>query len=327
MGTRVLAGVIAAWVAGTGCASAQGAPAASVRATEGMELARPGVTLRGTLEVPAGRGPHTVALIIAGSGPTDRDGNSPAMGGANNSLKMLAEGLAAEGIASLRYDKRGIGSSAVPGMSEADLRFTTYSDDAAAWVEALRKDPRFNRVVIIGHSEGALLGTLAAQKGGVDKLVLVAGGGRPIGDILREQLKGQLQAAPALYQQADSIMRELEAGRAVTNVPAAFQSLFRPAIQPYMISWLPLDPAAEVARADIPTLVVQGTTDIQVNAADADRLGAAGPKVRKVMVEGMNHVLKLVSGTREQQIPSYSDPSLPIAPELLTSIVAFIRSK
>lgn len=317
---RLGMGIGAIVVAG-GCASAQASQAVSTRSTEEVTLSAPGATLHGTLEVPAGPRPHTVALIIAGSGPTDRNGNSPLLGGPNNSLKMLAEGLAAEGIASLRYDKRGIGASATPGMTEGALRFTTYSDDAAAWIEQLRKDPRFDRIVVIGHSEGALLGTLAAQKGGVDRLVLIAGGGRPIGAILREQLRAN---APALYTQADSIIRELEAGREVANVPAPLMSVFRPSIQPYMISWLPLDPAAEVARADIPTLVVQGSTDLQVNAADADLLGAAGPKVKKVTIDGMNHVLKMVSGTLQQQLPSYGDPALPLAPPLIPEILAFI---
>lgn len=267
--------------------------------------------------------PWPVALIIAGSGPTDRDGNSPLLSGANNSLSLLAEGLAAECIASLRYDKRGVAASMTFGMREEDLRFTTYADDAAAWLRRLQGDAHFDDVVVVGHSEGATLGTLAARAGGADAVVLVAGAGRPIGEILREQLARQL--TPALYAQADSTLRELEAGRAVGDPPPMLHALFRPSVQPYLISWVGVDPVAELAALDMPALVVWGTTDVQAARADADRLGAADDDVRLVVIEGMNHVLKPVPADAAAQTASYSDPTLPLAPELVPAIATFIH--
>ena len=101
-------------------------------ARDTITLDTPTGAIAGTLLIPSGNGPFALVVIIAGSGPTDRDGNSPLLPGANNSLKLLAEGLADRGVASLRYDKRGVAASAKAMVSEADLRFNTYADDAAA---------------------------------------------------------------------------------------------------------------------------------------------------------------------------------------------------
>ena len=299
-------------------ATAHAAP--QERIEENVEVAVANAVLHGTLLVPAQPAARVVALIIAGSGPTDRNGNSPLLPGPNNGLKMLAEGLADAGIASLRYDKRGIGASRATG-NEADLRFTTFSDDAAAFIRLLQRDKRFSKVVVIGHSEGALLGTIAARETNADGVILLAGAGRPIAEAIREQLKA---GAPALAEPAGRIMQELMAGRTVADVPPSLMMLFRPSVQPYMISWLPLDPRDELARVRAPRLVIQGTTDVQISVADARRLAEAGG-VQLELIDGMNHVLKHASGTpQEQMSKSYGDPSLPLAAELLPAIVRFI---
>jgi pimeloyl-ACP methyl ester carboxylesterase len=311
-----------------GCATTQQARVQTVAVApmeQEVTLAQPGGTIHGTLLLPAAAGKMPVALIIAGSGPTDRDGNSPLLAGKNNSLRYLAEGLAARGVASVRYDKRGIGASVFTGFTEKDLKFTNYSDDAAAWIAQLRKDARFNKVIVIGHSEGAMLGTIAAHQANADGLILIAGAGRPIGEVLREQLRNN---APALVDVAEPVLKELEAGHTVATVPPALVSLFRPSIQPYMISWLPLDPKTELARVKAPRLVVQGTTDVQASVADAQRLATADKSVQLELIDGMNHILKMASGTAAQQMASsYGDPALPIAPRLMDVIIRFIDAK
>src|SRR6476469_1360645 len=115
--------------------------------------------LFGTLMLPANFSKGPVALIIAGSGPTDRNGNNPVM--KNESLRMLAQGLATHAIASLRYDKRGIAESKAAMKGEANLRFEDYIKDAQDWIDLLKKDKRFTKVVVIGHSEGSLIGMVA----------------------------------------------------------------------------------------------------------------------------------------------------------------------
>jgi alpha-beta hydrolase superfamily lysophospholipase len=121
-------------------------------------------TLQGTLDLPNGTSPCPVVVIVAGSGPTDRDGNQPLM--KNDSLKLLGQALAAKGIAALRYDKRGIAESAAAASKEEDLRFETYVTDVVQWVIWLRQNRRFLRVGLIGHSEGSLIGMLAPTRSG-----------------------------------------------------------------------------------------------------------------------------------------------------------------
>ncbi|MEA2341920.1 MAG: uncharacterized protein QOF63_89 [Thermoanaerobaculia bacterium] len=281
-------------------------------------------TLHSTLLLPKDTTkPMPIVLLISGSGPTDRNGNSPMLKGKNNSLLMLAEGLASNGIASLRYDKRGVGESASAMVAEADLRFDTYVDDALSWCEQFRKDKRFTAVIIAGHSEGSLIGMLAAKRCNADGFVSISGAGRAAADILRTQLAGKLP--PELATQSDAILKNLEAGKTTENPPPQLDAIYRPSVQPYMISWFRYDPAKWIAALTVPVLIVQGTTDLQVTVDDAKLLAAANPKAKLLLIEGMNHVLKEVPDDRDKQIASYSNPDLRLAPEFLVSVVDFVR--
>jgi pimeloyl-ACP methyl ester carboxylesterase len=291
---------------------------------DSVSLVTPTGTIYGTLEVPAGKGPFPLVVIIAGSGPTDRNGNSPMLPGKNNSLELLAADLRDRGIASVRYDKRGIGESAKAIVSEADLRFDMYADDAAAWVRQYRGDPRFTTITIVGHSEGSLLGMLAAQHSPTDGYVSLEGAGRPADQVLREQLSKQLP--PALLGEANSTLDTLLAGHTVPNPPQALAALFRPSVQPYLISWLRVNPQMEIALLTIPVLIVQGTLDAQVPESDAKLLAAAQPKAKLLVIQGMNHVFKQVPADAASQRNSYSDPSIPDAPELIDGVASFVKS-
>jgi uncharacterized protein len=293
-------------------------------AEEPIDLVTPTGTIHGTLLRPAGTGAVPVALLIAGSGPTDRDGNSAMLPGPNNSLKLLAEGLAQQGIATVRYDKRGVAASATAITREADLRFDHYTDDAVAWINKLKADPRFSRVSVIGHSEGSLIGIRAARVGGAASFVSLAGVGRRASDVLRGQLRPQLPAA--LWAESERVLAALEAGRTTDSVPQPLAALYRPSVQPYLISWFAYDPAREIAQLTVPVLIAQGTTDMQVGVPDAQALKAAKPNAELLIVEGMNHVLKLVPADPARQQASYSDPALPVAPQLLERVVAFLKT-
>jgi pimeloyl-ACP methyl ester carboxylesterase len=276
-------------------------------------------SLKGTLTVPADPEKIPVVLIIAGSGPTDRDGNNPVM--TNNSLKMLAEGLVENGIASLRFDKRGIAASGSAASKEEDLLFETYVEDVEKWAALLKEDPRFGELIILGHSEGSLIGMIAARRIEADKFISIAGVGRPAADILREQLSGQ---PPAITAMTGPILDTLEMGQTIDNVNPMLNSLFRPSVQPYLISWFRYKPAEELAKLSCPVLIVQGTTDIQVKLKDAELLAEANPRSEKVVLEGMNHVLKNAPADRMANLGTYSDPSLPIKEGLIHALVSFI---
>jgi pimeloyl-ACP methyl ester carboxylesterase len=237
---------------------------------------------------------------------------------------MLADGLAERGIASLRYDKRGIAASRAAMTSESDLRFNHFIEDAGAWIKQLREDKRFSTITVIGHSEGSLIGMVAAGEAGADGYVSLEGAGRKAQDLLAEQLKPQLP--PEIFAQTESALAELSAGTIPKSTPPMLAALFRPSVMPYLVSWFKYDPAAEVGKLSIPVLIVQGTTDIQTTMTDAKALAAGNPAAKFLEIEGMNHILKEVSGDRMAQIPKYSDPSLPVMPKLLDEIATFIKS-
>ncbi|MEO5579387.1 MAG: alpha/beta fold hydrolase [Gemmatimonadaceae bacterium] len=297
-------------------------PVAAVATQEAATLTTATGDILGTLQLPAGRFPVPVVLIIAGSGPTDRDGNTPALPGKNNSLKMLAEGLAGRGIASLRYDKRGIAGSRSAAGEEQDLRFTHYVDDATAWAKTLRADERFSTVTIAGHSEGSLIGMVAAREAGVDGYVSIAGAGRKPAEIIIEQLTGQVP--PELLRQSQRVLAQLSRGETPDSVPPSLFALFRPSVQPYMMSWFRFSPTDEIARLTIPVLIIQGTTDLQITEKDARLLAAANPAARYTAIEGMNHVMKISPADRQEQMKVYGDSTLPVVPRLVDEIGTFV---
>lgn len=274
----------------------------------------------GTLTLPAAAPPFPVVLIIAGSGPTDRNGNSgPQL--QSDTYKLLAAALAKDGIASVRYDKRGVGAS-VTAIAESNLRFGMYVGDAVAWVKMLLADKRFSNVTIAGHSEGALIGTIAAEEAPVHALVLLEGAGRPAPTVLREQFKHNLP--PLLGAKADAILTQLQSEHTVADTPPELASLFRPSVQPYLISWFKYDPAAELAKVRVPVTIVQGTGDIQVTMTDANALQKALPSAKLIVVDGMNHMLKYSPDHSSMQavMKGYADPMLPVEPRVVNAVEA-----
>lgn len=276
--------------------------------------------LEGTLLIPETDKVIPVAFIIAGSGPTDRDGNNPMM--KNNSLKMLASELSNNEIASLRYDKRGIANSKNAGLKESDLRFENYIEDAEGWIDFLKQDNRFGDIIVIGHSEGSLIGMIASQQENVAKFISIAGPGQSADKTITEQLKSQ---PPIVLEQSSPILNKLVQGETVENVPPMLNSLFRPSVQPYMISWFKYDPQKEIAKLEKPVLIIQGSTDIQVSVKDAEKLAKANQNAGKQIIKGMNHIMKEAELDRQKNIQTYNQPELPLIPELIKVIVDFIK--
>jgi hypothetical protein len=236
---------------------------------------------------------------------------------------MLAEGLANQGYASVRFDKRGVGDSAAVAKTESALRFETNVDDAAAWLKMLKADTRFSDVVVLGHSEGSLIAMLAAQQVPVSALVSVAGAGSNLADVLRQQLYGKLP--PDLVKPNEEILQALQAGKTTASVPPALQFLYRESVQPYLISLYRYTPVQEIRKLTMPVLILQGDTDIQVDRSQAEALKAAKPDAELHIISGMNHVLKIVPADAKKQMASYFDPTLPISPELIRHLSAFLQ--
>lgn len=285
-----------------------------------------GGLLAGTLTLPAASTTEAV-LIFSGSGPTDRDGNSRSLPGRNDCLRMLANALARGGIASLRFDKRGVGASVA--TPEQELRLETYVKDGQHWLERLADMGPFRRISIVGHSEGALIGALVAARVPVAGYVSLEGAGRTAQETLLRQLRSQLSGP--LMEAIEEVVASLAAGRTVDPLPdvvathPVVSAVFRTSVQPYLASWFRYDPAAVLADLDTPVLIVQGQHDLQVGIDDADRLVAASPRARLLLVEGMNHVLKEVPDDRAANVAAYGRPDLGLAPRLVPGLLDFLR--
>ncbi|MGE7022484.1 alpha/beta hydrolase [Solibacillus cecembensis] len=285
---------------------------------EMVDVAVEGGKLKAALQLPTDT-PKALAIIVAGSGPTNKDGN--AMGMTTNSYKMLAEGLAEKGIASLRYDKRGIGDNTSLMNDPTALIIDDFANDVASIVQYAHNDLRFSEVHIIGHSEGALLASIAAQQQPVESIILLAGAGRTIDEVILEQLSAQLP--PSLLEESQSIFSTLKLGQTVDSFNDELQSLFAKTAQPYLISWLKYNPVTELENANTKKYVLQGTTDLQVSIADAEKLGNVADEV--ILIEEMNHLLKKAPLNRVENLATYTNAELSLHPDVLPIIVGLIE--
>ena len=291
-----------------------------------MEVPGPNGPLQGTF-VDAGKG-APVAVIVPGSGPTDRNGNNP-MGVTAAPYRLLAEALAAKGISTVRIDKRGMFGSkgAIPDANKVTI--ADYAADARAWAKAAAAKAGTKCAWLIGHSEGGLIAlTAGQQRDGICGVVALAAPGRKLGVVIREQLKANPANAP-LLEPAEKALVELEAGRMVdaTTLPAPLAPLFNASVQPFVIDLLAKDPAALAASLSVPLLIVQPGADLQVSISNAQALVAAQPKAKLVVVPGVNHVLKAASATdRAANMATYADPSLPVAPAVVDAIAGFVKA-
>jgi len=287
---------------------------------ENYDLQTPTGTIYGSLMTPASSSSGAVVLIIAGSGPTDRNCNQSGIH--TDAYLLLAKALAQRGVASVRYDKRGVAASAAAATSESDLRFETYISDAQAWIRRLRPDGRFKRVIIAGHSEGSLIGMIAARNERADAFASLEGAAFPAAEIIRTQFEEQLSPYPDLKAANDRILKTLSAGQTTSDVPPQLLALYRPSVQPYLISWFRYDPRVEIAKLSCPVTIVQGTADLQVSLANGRALHDALPRSRLVVVPEMSHVLKDTSSDSlsVQQSTVYADPRLPIDTAVVRAI-------
>ncbi len=262
-----------------------------------------------------------LAIIIAGSGPTDRNGNNP-MGVNTNTYKMLAASLANNQIASIRYDKRGIGKSKLESNDESKMLFEDFINDAVSIYHYAKDSLGYQKIYFIGHSEGSLIAMIATQQTKAAGYISLSGAGNAIDKVILEQVASQPQE---IYNQVSDILTSLKKGEQVDDVPQYLYSLFRPSIQPYMISWLKYNPTAEIKKITVPVLIINGTCDIQVKPQEAQLLFNANTKNKLVIINKMTHTLKDTSDDCDDAgMKTYTDNTLPLNTQLVTEIVQFI---
>jgi pimeloyl-ACP methyl ester carboxylesterase len=279
-------------------------------------------TISGSLVKPkSATGKVPLVLIIPGSGPTDRNGNNAKMGLHANDYVLLANELGKKGIATLRYDKLLVGQTVTP-TKESELRLDDMTEAAVGIINDLNESGSFSRIIVLGHSEGSLIGMLAAQEAPAKAFISVAGAGESADKIMTEQMKSQ----PSYI--ADGFKRVLDSlrkGKMTPNVDPNLYFIARPSIQLYLMSWCRFDPARELKKLKVPVLLVQGTTDLQVNVAQVEKLKKAKSDAQLLLIPNMNHVLKDAPADKEANMATYNKPDLPLKPELVTGIVDFVN--
>ena len=306
-----------------------------------------GVRLSGTLVLPDGAAPGARApalVLVAGSGPTDRNGNQPPLLW-TGLLKQTADLLARGGFASLRFDKRGLDRGKRPeGRELADFAaWENFVTDVRAAHRALRNRPEVDgrRVALLGHSEGGLLVMRAAldlQEAGESPpvVVLVSTPGRPLDEVLREQLAASFrrwgtssERSKSLLKQNDAIIEAIkETGTVPPGVPAMLAPLYPAYIGRFLQSQMKTPPADLAARLKGPVLVLQGEKDLQISSErDAPALAAAlecrpgDQRSKLVILPGASHNLKLVKNEGEHAFFG------PIVPAFGKNMIEWLREE
>ena len=259
-----------------------------------------------------------LAIIINGSGPIDRNGNE--MMTKNNSAKKLAEALAKKRIATFRYDKRTLKAQQL-NIDEKDMRFDDFIDDAKAVIKRFSELPNYSSLYIIGHSQGSLVGMIAAQEK-ADGFISIAGAGQTIDNLIVEQIGRQM---PGLEESARTAFNELRANGKVKDYNQGLASLFKKSVQPFMFSWMKYDPQQEIKKLEMPVLIINGDNDLQVNTNEAKKLKAAKPEAELVIIENMNHIYRIIDKNDDiANQKSYNEPLRPISNEMVEQISNFI---
>jgi len=273
----------------------------------------------GTLLIPTDIEKPNLAIIIAGSGPTDRNGNQNLL--KNNSLKKLAEGLSKEGIATFRYDKR-IVKQIRRNNVDMNIRFDDFIIDAISILKHFKNSDAFNKVYIVGHSQGSLVGVVAAKQG-ADGFISLAGAGKPIDDVIIDQVTN---TAPMFTDDTKRVFSILKDGKTTTDYPRALESIFNLETQPFMMSWMSNNPQEEIRDLEIPILIINGTKDLQVSEEEANLLHSANSNSTLKIIQKMNHILVPIEGDTLENSKSYNESQRKISEELIKTIVSFINN-
>lgn len=276
--------------------------------------------LDGTLTSPVSSEAASLVIMIQGSGPVDRNGNMPMM--KSDFSKKIARQLAENGIASFRYDKRSLKMKEL-NIREDEVRFDDFIEDADSVINYFKENTDYKNLIVAGHSQGSLIGMIAAQ-GKADAYISLEGAGQPIDNVITEQIGKQ---APGLQESTRQAFNELKEKGSASSYNPMLQSIFRPSLQPFMLSWMKYDPAQEIIKLRMPVLIINGTADIQVPVKDAEMLKEAYPEAKLVILDKMNHIFrKMDSDDALTNTKTYNEPNRPLHPELIPELVEFIKN-
>jgi pimeloyl-ACP methyl ester carboxylesterase len=278
-------------------------------------------TISGSLVIPKNvTGKVPLVIIIGDSGPTDRDGNNAKADIKADTYKLLADDLGNNGIATLRYDKRGVGKSTT-STTEAQLRIEDYGDDAVGLINMFSTDERFSKLILLGHGEGSVVAMIAIADQPIKAFISVEGAGEPADKMLTEQMKAKPKF---LSDEFKTILDSLRKGKTTDNVDPALYYIARPSFQHFLMSWCRCNPIGGIKAIKKPILIIQGTTDLLIPVENGAKLKKAKSDAVYLEIKGMNHILKDAPADEEQNYATYTNPNLPLKPELVKGIVDFV---
>ena len=261
-----------------------------------------------------------LAILIAGYGPNDRDGNQNFL--KTNNIKKLAIGLTKNGIATFRYDKR-IVKQIRQNNVDKNLSFDDFVTDAIDVLDYFKNLNQYNKIYIVGHDQGSLIGMLAA-KDKADGFISIAGAGQTIDSVIIEQIE---KTAPQFTADTKRIFNILKSGKTTTDYPVALSSIFNIETQRFFMSWMQHNPVDIISTLNVPTLIINGTKDLQVSEAEALLLKEAAKDASIQIIKNMNHVMVTITGDDLENSKSYNESQRPLADGLLEKIISFITSK
>ena len=270
----------------------------------------------GSIVEPKSRSNSSLVIFIGGSGPIDRDGNQSFM--KCDMFKKLAYSLSEKGISSFRYDKRVV-TQIRKGKLDKKITFDDFVSDAIAIIDFF--ESKYNSIVIAGHSQGSLVGLLSIKEG-VSGFISLSGAGRTIDMVIEDQIS---KTAPMLLEDTKKIFKILRSGKITEDFPLPLYSLFNIEIQPFMISWMQYDPKKIIAKILIPSLIINGDNDLQVDEKEAKLLYNSAQNSEILIVKNMNHVLVEIEGDELKNVKSYNNPELKISEILIEKMVEFIE--
>ena len=275
--------------------------------------------IHGTLVTPTTSEQVPLVIMLPGSGPTDRNGNQSFL--KNDGLKKLALALAEDSIATYRFDKRILHAQRL-GIKEKDMRFDDFITDAVNALDHFKENSAFSKIIVLGHSQGSLVGMIAARDK-ADAFISIAGLAQPLDSMLTRQIANQI---PGLKENVQTAFQEMRTTGSTTSYNPVLESIFRPAVQPFLLSWMKYDPKLEISKLNIPVLIINGSNDLQVDPAEAEALKDALSGAQLVILEDMNHILRKIEGDDLENNKSYNEAQRPLHPDLAGVISEFIKS-
>ncbi len=275
--------------------------------------------VEGTLLVPTEHKTSTLVIMIGDYGPTDRNGNQNFS--KHYLLKKLAEQLTKQGLSTFRYDKR-IVKQVKKNNIDSKLTFDDFIIDAITTIRYFKTKNKYDSIFIVGHGQGSLVGSIAAKEG-INGLISIAGTGNPIDKVIAEQVA---QASPGLLKDTERLIDLLKKGKTTNDYPPALSSIFNKDIQAFMASWMQYNPQKELKDLNLPTLIINGTKDLEVPLKETKLLQAAALNAKTVIIDNMNHVLFIIEGGNLENSKSYNESFREISPKLVIEVVSFIKT-